>query len=80
MHNKIVAPRVGAWIETFGKRLSHCQAAVAPRVGAWIETFSSCFAAICDAVAPRVGAWIETLYRAMALTNPLSRTPCGCVD
>ena len=33
-----VAPRVGAWIETwlsFNKARSYC---VAPRVGAWIET------------------------------------------
>ena len=36
---KIVAPRVGAWIETHelnGERLS--LRIVAPRVGAWIET------------------------------------------
>ena len=34
-----VAPRVGAWIETYPiEKGSCCRAAVAPRVGAWIET------------------------------------------
>ena len=33
-----VAPRVGAWIETFGVPLAERSAMVAPRVGAWIET------------------------------------------
>ena len=55
-----VAPRVGAWIETF----LLCQVApcicVAPRVGAWIETVLSRITMLISAVAPRVGAWIET--------------------
>ena len=33
-----VAPRVGAWIETFAKATKAGTIAVAPRVGAWIET------------------------------------------
>ena len=33
-----VAPRVGAWIETWNKVLMFNEANVAPRVGAWIET------------------------------------------
>ena len=33
-----VAPRVGAWIETFLVHVSNLQSIVAPRVGAWIET------------------------------------------
>ena len=35
----IVAPRAGAWIETFGHRhISGVRGQVAPRAGAWIET------------------------------------------
>ena len=33
-----VAPRVGAWIETFTKQFGFDVMKVAPRVGAWIET------------------------------------------
>ena len=33
-----VAPRVGAWIETFTQPISRRVGRVAPRVGAWIET------------------------------------------
>ena len=33
-----VAPRAGAWIETFSMKATWCQARVAPRAGAWIET------------------------------------------
>ena len=34
----LVAPRVGAWIETFPFLTMHHTPMVAPRVGAWIET------------------------------------------
>ena len=34
----LVAPHVGAWIETRGKPGSHDPTPVAPHVGAWIET------------------------------------------
>ncbi len=33
-----VAPRAGAWIETFNGASARYDAAVAPRAGAWIET------------------------------------------
>ena len=33
-----VAPRVGAWIETYTDESEGMGALVAPRVGAWIET------------------------------------------
>ena len=36
--NAEVAPRVGAWIETFTTIISFSIESVAPRVGAWIET------------------------------------------
>ena len=35
----LVAPRVGAWIETGNKPGDRANTWVAPRVGAWIETF-----------------------------------------
>ena len=40
----LVAPRVGAWIETETLRCSKGeQSSVAPRVGAWIETRSGVY-------------------------------------
>ena len=56
----LVAPRVGAWIETFLNYNAKIRSLVAPRVGAWIETFLNYNAKIRSLVAPRVGAWIET--------------------
>ena len=38
----LVAPHVGAWIETVSMTLDHQLHTVAPHVGAWIETF--CYA------------------------------------
>ena len=58
---KIVAPLVGAWIETDSGGFQNLINYVAPLVGAWIET--TCFIQEENAleVAPLVGAWIETL-------------------
>ena len=39
----IVAPRVGAWIETYSEGVRVEQEFVAPRVGAWIETIYSVY-------------------------------------
>ena len=63
---RLVAPRVGAWIET--------------NVGAWIETIIKITVTINNSVAPRVGAWIET--RATSASTPIlaSRAPRGRVD
>ena len=56
-----VAPRVGAWIETFTSKNCRSCVMVAPRVGAWIETDGELLPYQWhDKVAPRVGAWIET--------------------
>ena len=55
-----VAPRVGAWIETWKIDKYITDEGVAPRVGAWIETENSVHCFLFDLVAPRVGAWIET--------------------
>ena len=56
----LVAPRVGAWIETTSCKILTYLFAVAPRVGAWIETGSRGSIRWETEVAPRVGAWIET--------------------
>ena len=55
-----VAPRVGAWIETYHHHKAYRHNNVAPRVGAWIETLSPRQLVLSESVAPRVGAWIET--------------------
>ena len=39
----LVAPYVGAWIETFDLFKDSFNISVAPYVGAWIETFSDGF-------------------------------------
>ena len=57
-----VAPRAGAWIETFSPLLIDEFCKVAPRAGAWIETASSSDIFSASRVAPRAGAWIETNY------------------
>ena len=62
----LVAPRVGAWIETNPQERAYNRGAVAPRVGAWIETVLSMSAWQYKPVAPRVGAWIETGVRLAA--------------
>ena len=56
----VVAPYVGAWIETLMPMISQVEKPVAPYVGAWIETI--CFTSYTNksTVAPYVGAWIET--------------------
>ena len=56
----LVAPRVGAWIETKSNTTSSWLFIVAPRVGAWIETQKARQVMKMRIVAPRVGAWIET--------------------
>ena len=56
----IVAPYVGAWIETVYSTVQRSIHSVAPYVGAWIETFFFFFCIFCIFVAPYVGAWIET--------------------
>ena len=56
-----VAPRAGAWIETFIRMCLNRSKKVAPRAGAWIETAPQSLCAPTPPVAPRAGAWIETV-------------------
>ena len=57
----IVAPLVGAWIETMPKASKSAEGKVAPLVGAWIETGHAARLKAGSSVAPLVGAWIETV-------------------
>ena len=57
----MVAPYVGAWIETTNGCSTEKICLVAPYVGAWIETLSVCSKPYRSSVAPYVGAWIETI-------------------
>ena len=69
-----VAPRVGAWIETWVCIRWNERATVAPRVGAWIETIVSGITRLNNSVAPRVGAWIET-DKVVPLTHKVRSRP-----
>ena len=75
-----VAPRAGAWIETFVTVSPAGLDPVAPRAGAWIETGKESSQAKKIKVAPRAGAWIETPIEYLITPYSCSRTPCGCVD
>ena len=57
--DRMVAPRVGAWIEMAYLYQFINYHTVAPRVGAWIEIFVAFLLQQSAFVAPRVGAWIE---------------------
>ena len=76
----MVAPLVGAWIETDEEYEKRKRENVAPLVGAWIETSQSGERLGSYAVAPLVGAWIETIPKASEQWRYPSRTPRGCVD
>ena len=56
----LVAPHVGAWIETYLSGYLNQSSSVAPHVGAWIETYPARKKGFRQIVAPHVGAWIET--------------------
>ena len=55
----MVAPLVGAWIESFKYSISDKGQWVAPLVGAWIESITTLLIKVLLLVAPLVGAWIE---------------------
>ena len=58
--DQLVAPHVGAWIETQYPGRRNMPRRVAPHVGAWIETIGRGQHHVSGRVAPHVGAWIET--------------------
>ncbi len=68
----LVAPRAGAWIETFAVIGPAGPVIVAPRAGAWIETDRHSRPRWLHKVAPRAGAWIETGINASSYSGTLS--------
>ena len=76
----LVAPYVGAWIETPNSIASQQPYNVAPYVGAWIETCEAPTTPVDNDVAPYVGAWIETPVERQREAQGRSRTLRGCVD
>jgi len=67
-----VAPRAGAWIETFWEHYKSDLKDVAPRAGAWIETKKCKLNSTEKCVAPRAGAWIETRKSCLESKKPKS--------
>ena len=65
----LVAPHVGAWIETLQRGEGFHSGGVAPHVGAWIETIGTEDLYSRYSVAPHVGAWIETFGRGTSLSS-----------
>ena len=76
----MVAPLVGAWIETIIGFKGHSLFNVAPLVGAWIETVMSTHCNVGWRVAPLVGAWIETPLVSGKSLHQSCRSPRGSVD
>ena len=75
----MVAPRVGAWVETRPQSWLCAINPVAPRVGAWVETRAWHNAMGYTYVAPRVGAWVETIRPRRRSLTTCRRAPRGRV-
>ena len=76
----VVAPRVGAWIETETDLNNNVTSLVAPRVGAWIETLEPTKQDVSKRSHP---VWVRGLKhyaKQQILGTHTGRTPCGCVD
>ena len=76
----IVAPLVGAWIESALVSFAYNVGSVAPLVGAWIERLSLIIGRTLVAVAPLVGAWIERSVLINLLCHYPRRSSCRSVD
>ena len=76
----IVAPYVGAWIETCEIKTCMSRHIVAPYVGAWIETDPIRLNRLIATVAPYVGAWIETSIPLNPKHIHIRRSLRGSVD
>jgi len=75
-----VAPRVGAWIETYACAGDNRRGRVAPRVGAWIETVpSAAGSALYQRRTPR-GCVDWNWLSGCTGKSGTGRTPRGCVD
>ena len=78
----MVAPRVGAWIET-GKRTNDRRTSTMSHP-VWVRGLKrrspNAIVPAGAVVAPRVGAWIETVLTLVLVIMLHRRTPCGRVD
>ena len=75
----VVAPLVGAWIETAEPDWDAFARIVAPLVGAWIETLRNQYK---NGNVKSHPSWVRglKLRQQAMLVLPLGRTPRGCVD
>ena len=76
-----VAPRVGAWIESLGYRVTAYYATASLPV--WERGLKALLVTLLKIVlkvAPRVGAWIESRRSSRWMMLPGGRSPCGSVD
>ena len=77
----VVAPRVGAWIETCCSWPTRTETTMSHPV--WVRGLKLVYILQkvgLAVVAPRVGAWIETKEAISLYKACICRTPCGCVD
>ena len=76
----LVAPRVGAWIETSQERIRAAKSGSPPAWGRGLKQIEPDQVIQPQQVAPRVGAWIETIMQREAVSITPSRPPRGGVD
>ena len=76
----MVAPLVGAWIESINDKSLCILMYVAPLVGAWIERKVEANILNKYIVAPLVGAWIESGEYIKHKFDSESRSSCRSVD
>ncbi|GEM_PF-7117712 len=69
---RLVAPYIGAWIETPILSELASASSVAPYIGAWIETWCLIRSGTKDTVAPYIGTWIETSSAKRSTLTPPS--------
>ena len=78
--DRSIAPRSGAWIETFYSVAVTIKVKIAPRSGAWIETLVNDLMWTGHHIAPRSGAWIETPLGRFESKCQRNRPSLGGVD
>ena len=61
-HTSVVAPRVGAWIETMQRHFDNSEALSRPAWARGLKPIKKIIPQPDYIVAPRVGAWIETWF------------------
>ena len=75
-----VAPRAGAWIETYAALQPVSSSSGRSPCGSVDRNYTQMQDGVIHAVAPRAGAWIETDRMTAAPACAAGRSPCGSVD